>query len=519
MIHPNLLAITGKKQCIAIVCNQWGDTGKGKFVDLFSDWADLILRGTGGSNAGHTLVVNGVKYVFHLLPSGMLYDKYGKINMLGRGVAFDPRVVSEELSILDAGRVSHDHFKISYEAPLMLPYHLLVDRIDDKSQKVGTTGRGIGPLYSDYYARQSLFVNDMLNKDMFAKKLRKFLSAKRVILNSLDKDLAREVLSHEHLCNGAFFNDKTILDADAIIEMYTEKFANELGGYVTDTTKIVKGMLHRGKNVLLEGAQGALLSIDYGTTKYQTSSDCSIEGLAKGCGLKESQVDLILGITKAFYMTRVGNGPFPTKYGGKASEEWAEHVNNLQEEYEKQGIKKTPKDVERECVSSRSLEEMLNSNNELEQGIAVRIMGDEYGATTGRLRDPGALDLVALRYSMGINGRDIVLTKVDVLSKMKEIKLCVSYTYNGPDINYAGEKLSTGDKLYGFPRHSEILGECSPNYETFPGWLSDIKGETNYDKLPRQLKAITDFIESSTRASIRIISTGAERNETIIKPF
>ncbi len=518
MRYPNLSAITDKKQCIAIVCNQWGDTGKGKFVDLFSDWADIIIRGTGGSNAGHTLLVDGVKYVFHLLPSGMLHDKDGKINMLGRGVAFDPRVVSEELSILDASHKSHDNLKISYEAPLILPYHLLVDRIDDRSHKVGTTGRGIGPLYADYYARQSLFVNDMLNKGLFAKKLRKFLSSKKAILNSLDKAMAKEVLSHEHLCNGAFSSEKTILDEDAIIEMYTEKFAKELGHYVTDTSKIAKDMLNKGKHVLLEGAQGTLLSIDYGTTKYQTSSDCSIEGLAKGCGLKEPQVDLVLGITKAFYMTRVGNGPFPTKYGGKESEEWVEKINDAQAGLEKLGIKTTPKEIEKGLVN-KPLEEMLNGDNETEQGIAVRILGDEYGATTGRLRDPGALDLVALSYAMGINGRDIVLTKVDILSKMKKIKLCTSYTYEGPDVFYAGRQLRHNEVLTEFPRFSEILGHCKPNYETFGGWLSDISGETSYDNLPAQLKNIINFIESETRANVRVISTGAGRNDTVIKQF
>ena len=502
MLYANTDKLTKNKHCIAIVCNQWGDTGKGKFVDLFSDWADVIVRGTGGGNAGHTLVVNDQRYIFHLIPSGILYDSIGKINVIGRGVAFDPRILCEELEILNQSKKSYNNLKISHEAPLMLPYHLLVDRINDKSEKVGTTGRGIGPLYSDYYARKSLFVNDMLNKDLFAKKLRKFLAEKEAILKSLNKELAKKVLSHEHLCNGAFFDKKKVLNLDSIVEFYTGQFAEQLSHFITETSKIAKDTLHRQRNVLLEGAQGTLLSIDYGTTRYQTSSDCSIEGLAKGSGLKEKNVDLVLGITKAFYMTRVGNGPFPTEFGGKHGETWCDKMKKEEEQKE----------------FTSNLEDLLNDEeNTLGQGIATRILGNEYGATTGRLRRTGWLDLVALEYSMGINGKHLALTKLDVLSKMKKIKLCTSYTYHGSDMVYADQILENGDIIDEFPRFSEILEKCEPNYLEFDGWMSDIYGETSLERLPKQLMHILEVIENLTGAHIDIISTGPDRNHTIVR--
>lgn len=516
MVIKNLEELLYDKYCIAIVCNQWGDTGKGKFVDLFSDWADLIIRGTGGANAGHTLVVDGKKYVFHLIPSGILYDKLGKINAIGRGVAFDPKIVCDELNILDEHNLSYEHLRISYEAPLVLPYHKLLDMIHDKSGKIGTTAKGIGPLYSDYYARDSLYVNDMLNKDIFVKKLKRALEKKEQILKSLNKDLVKEALNKKEFLNGAFYNEKTVLDIDAVIDIYINDYAKRLYHFVSDTGKLAKDFNNNYKNVLLEGAQGTLLSIDHGTTKYQTSSDCSIEGLAKGCGLKERDVDLVFGITKAFYMTRVGYGPFPTEFGGEESEDWINQIDNLRKELKEKGIDKTPKEIEAENAAT-NLEDMLNGNGEKEQGVAIRILGDEYGATTGRLRRTGWLDLVALKYAMTINGNELALTKLDVLSKMKKIKLCTSYTYEGSDIVCGDTIFKNGDVVTEFPRFSEVLERCKPNYAEFDGWMSEVYGEKELSKLPKKLMIIIDVIEKFTNGHISMISTGPEREQTIIR--
>ena len=493
--------LSGKK-CVAVVCNQWGDTGKGKFVDLLSSWADIIIRGTGGANAGHTIVVNGQEFIFHLIPSGILHDTDGKVNVLGRSVAFDPRVVIEELDVLADNNVKVNNLKISHQAPLMLPWHIMIDRIGVKKQKIGTTGRGIGPLYSAFTARHSLFVNDIFNRDVFREKLVKFFEDKKRILSTIDKGVAKEVLNHPHLCNGAFFDEKDILNIDAIVDKYTGEFADRLKSYIIDLREYVDQALQDNKNILLEGAQGTLLSIDYGTTKYQTSSDCTIAGLAKGSGLKEQQVDYVFGITKAFYMTRVGNGPFPTELGGKQSEEYCDS-NHTKDEEAKQ--------------YAGQLDKLLVAEDGFERGVGIRLLGGEYGATTGRTRRTGWLDLVALKYAMQFNGPNLTLTKVDVLSRLAKIKLAVKYKYTGPEIFYAGQKLSPGDEIDFFPRFSEILYDCQPIYQEFDGWKSDISQLEDYDQLPEQVKKIINFIEDYTSGKIDVVSVGPDRGQTIFK--
>jgi adenylosuccinate synthase len=490
------------KNCVAVVCNQWGDTGKGKFVDLLSTWADIIIRGTGGANAGHTIVVNEQKHIFHLLPSGILHDSQGKVNIIGRGVAFDPQAVIDELDILQKANLQVKNLKISHQAPLILPYHILIDRISDKSQQIGTTGRGIGPLYTDYTARHSLFLNDIFNKDLFREKLTKYLATKQSILAGLDKKLAKEVLAHPHLGSGAYFHPATILDIEAIVEKYTGEFATKLKAYIIDLESFVQEALKSNKKILLEGAQGTLLSIDFGTTKFQTSSDCTIDGLARGAALREDQVDHVFGIAKAFYMTRVGNGPFPTEFGGK-----------LSEDYCSQGITKDQEKAEH----LNKVEEYISGDDQFKLGIAVRLIGDEYGATTGRTRRNGWLDLVALKYAMQYNGPSLVLTKVDVLDKFAKIKLAVAYQYNGPDIFYAGSEIKTGQQLDFFPRFSEILYHCEPVYQEFVGWQTSISNIEDYEALPEAIKKIVDFIEQYTGGKIEIISVGPDREQTIFK--
>ena len=490
------------KQVVAVACNQWGDTGKGKLVDLLSNWADIIIRGTGGANAGHTIVVDGIQNIFHLIPSGILHDQDNKINVLGRGVAFDPRVVIEELDILAGANINIKNLKISHQAPLMLPYHLLIDRVSDKKQKIGTTGRGIGPLYTDFTARHSLFVNDIFNKEVFRDKLIKFLEIKKSTLNKIDVAQAKEILNHPHLENGIYFDEENILNIDAIVDKYTGEYADRLRDYIIDLENFVTKAKQEKKNILLEGAQGLLLSIDYGTTKFQTSSDCAIAGLAKGCGLRDDQVDYVFGITKAFYMTRVGNGPFPTELGGKQSEEYCDS-NHTKDEEAKQ--------------YAGQLDKLLVAEDGFERGVGIRLLGGEYGATTGRTRRTGWLDLVALKYAMQFNGPNLTLTKVDVLSRLAKIKLAVKYKYTGPEIFYAGQKLSPGDEIDFFPRFSEILYDCQPIYQEFDGWKSDISQLEDYDQLPEQVKKIINFIEDYTSGKIDVVSVGPDRGQTISK--
>tara|TARA_Y100000310_G_scaffold308996_1_gene352649 strand:- start:4015 stop:5520 length:1506 start_codon:yes stop_codon:yes gene_type:complete len=484
---------------LAIVCNQWGDTGKGKFVDYFSEWADIIARGTGGANAGHTILINGKKFVFHIVPSGIIHDFEGKINIIGKGVAFEPRVVKEELDVLDKAGLSYKNLKIAYNAKLVLPQHMLMDRIkeaDSGSKKIGTTGRGIGPVYADYVSRVGLSVNDMLNKEVLVKKIKKNLAEKIKLLRCYDKEAIKEIMHHPHLSDGRFYSEEEFFDVNAIAEEYYEygKFFKDM---ICDTDKLLKDVLGR-KRILLEGAQGILLSVEHGSYPYVTSSDPSIQGLTKGVGLDEKDVDLVLGIVKAFYMTRVGKGPFPTELGGERSEEWCNTHTRADEEKEYGGG-------------------TVNSSDEFEQGVGIRFSGSEYGATTGRPRRTGWLDLPLLRNAIKVNGSDVILTKLDVLDGCKIIKVCMEYEYDGDDY-FIGEKVfRKGDRINVGVPDVNILKHCRPIYKEFPGWESDITKAKCYDELPENLKKIIDFVWESVGVNAKMISVGPEREQTIFK--
>lgn len=483
-------------QVVAVVCNQWGDTGKGKIIDLLAKDADVIIRGTGGANAGHTIIIGDKKHVFHLLPSSVLHPN--KTHVIGKGVAFDPKIVIDELKILNDNGIQ-PNLLISYEAPLVLPFHLLFDRYKDQQEKIGTTGMGIGSLYSDYVSRIGLYVNDLLNPKVFKKKLTSYFESKRFLLKNMNKKIAKKILYHEHLNNGMYYNSDTIIDFNALLETYIN-YGKLLKNKITNTTEYVRKAKKKGLKILLEGSQGALLSIDYGTTKYQTSSDCTIEGLTKGCGLNETTVDHICGVAKAFYMTRVGAGPFPTEFGGKKSELYCNKGYTKEDEQKKYYNNK-----------------LLSSVDEFELGINIRILGNEYGATTGRTRRTGWLDLVALKYAMQINGSKLALTKVDVLSSIDKIKLCVAYKYVGEEINYAGKILKKGTILTSFPRFSEVLYNCEPVYETLAGWQEEITKIRNYENLPLKLKNLINYVENYTNGQVEIISVGPRREEVIFK--
>ncbi len=484
---------------LAIVCNQWGDTGKGKFVDYFAEWADVIARGTGGANAGHTIIIGEKEYIFHLVPSGILYDKEGKINIIGSGAALDPRVVFEELDILKREGLSFNNLKISKDAKLVMPQHLLVDRAKEISAegKIGTTGRGIGPAYVDHYDRVGLRVNDILNPELFRQKLEKNIKRKMLMLRSIDKSVLKEIMHHEHLGGGKFWSEEEIFDIDALHEAYIG-YGKAMAGMIADTDTIVREASGK-KNILLEGAQGNLLSVDIGTYPYVTASDCSVRGLAKGVGLSDRDVDLTLGIVKAPYMTRVGEGPFPTELGGLESAKWC-------------GTKGITKQTEKEKYPEASIDDA----DEFTQGVAMRKAGGEYGATTGRPRRTGWLDLPLLKYSMIWSGPHVILTKIDVLDNAKDIKICHAYEYDGPDHVIGERTLRKGDVLDMAIVEGEVISHCKPLYTTFPGWLEKTSDKKSYEELPAKLKTILDFIKEKTGVVIDIISIGPDRDQTII---
>ncbi|EKE11801.1 MAG: hypothetical protein ACD_15C00025G0001 [uncultured bacterium] len=495
----NLKDWLGGAKTVSVTCNQWGDSGKGKIVDILAEWADIIARGQGGNNAGHTIVINGKKYIFHLIPSGILHDGKGKINLIGNGVVFNPKVVLEEMNILESEGHSYRNFMLAMNAKLILPQHILLDQMKESQSggfRIGTTGRGIGPAYTDHYARVGLIVNDMLNPDVFRRKLEANLRDKMRFLRDIPREIIETIMRQDCLDSGIFYHSVDVFNVEAITECYLE-YGRFLKDFIFDTDAFMRESVGE-KNIVLEGAQGLFLSVDKGTYPFVTSSDSSIQGLARGVGLMDGDIDLSLGIVKAFYMTRVGGGPFPTEMGGEESEKYCERTDVNQGN-------------EQEIFSDAD----MNSEKDFLRGVGIRMAGGEYGATTGRPRRVGWLDLPMLRYAVNMFGPDIILTKLDVLNECREIKLCVEYVYQGPDFNLGPEKLIKGSKLSVAVPNSEVMRYCHPVYKAFPGWLSDLSGIDNEYDLPDKLVEIIDFIRNETGARPWIISIGPDRKETI----
>jgi adenylosuccinate synthase len=465
---------------IAIICNQWGDTGKGKFSDYFaSQWADVIARGTGGNNAGHTVVVNGTERIFHLIPSGITGDAEGKINILGNGMVIDISVLCRELDELNKEGISYNNLMISKDANVIMPYHIARDVAKDKSQRaggVGSTGRGIGPCYTDKVARKGILIEDLFDRDKLSKKI----------------DSAKERYPEQ------------VINTDEVIGRLFP-FVERIKPFVRDTISEMREFRNQGKKILLEGAQGLLLSIEYGTYPYVTSSDCSLNGTAAGVGLSAKMVDLPLGIVKFPFMTRVGAGPFPSELGGRKSEDYcAEDGHAKGDELKQYGIPHQPTEKGfRYNPKDSKILEMIKSDDEFIQGIGIRLAAGEYGATTGRPRRTGWTDAVAARYAVGINGPLMILTKPDCLSDTGDFRLCFGY--------------DDGKKVHDrFSRSAEFLRGVTPVHRKY-GRYGDISDVRTYGRLPASLKnAITDF-NNFTGGKVVAVSVSAERDATIIR--
>jgi adenylosuccinate synthase len=414
-----------------LVGSQWGDEGKGKIVDILSEKFDIVARYQGGANAGHTVEIGNKKYVLHLIPSGILRENC--ICIIGNGVVIDPTALLEEIDLLESfGIKVEGRLLISHNAHLIMPYHKLLDSINEsRENKIGTTGKGIGPCYVDKYARKGIRIVDLQNKKILEEKIR---------LNMKEKnDLLWKMYEQEGL------------DVEQIIKTYLE-FDKRIDKYIKDVPVYLNNAISEGKSILLEGAQGALLDVDHGTYPYVTSSNPTSGGACTGTGIPPNKIDTVAGIVKA-YTTRVGWGPFPT--------------------------------------------ELLDSNGE-----TLRSAGAEFGATTGRPRRCGWFDAPLVKYSSVINGLDYVaLTKLDVLSNFKEIKVCINYRYEG--------KI-----LRSFPTDFERLSNAVPVYESLPGWDTDITSCTSYNNLPQKAKDYLDFISEMAGIKISIISVGPKREQT-----
>ena len=403
---------------IAILGAQWGDEGKGKIVDLLTEKCDAVVRFQGGHNAGHTLVVDNKTTILHLVPSGILHDNVKCI--IGNGVVLSLDALSDELQILEKNQVRIDgRLLISDNCPLILPVHIALDKareIKKGSDKIGTTGRGIGPAYEDKVSRRGLRLGDLSNPEVSLKKLEELLDYHNFILKN-------------------YYMADTF-DANKMHERLLEQY-QVYKEYVIDVPEYVENLFINNKKVVFEGAQGTLLDIDHGTYPFVTSSNTTVGGIFTGSGVSPKKLDYVLAIVKA-YTTRVGSGPFMT--------------------------------------------ELFD-----EQGKILSTKGHEVGATTGRQRRCGWLDLVSLKRSIIINGfTGICLTKLDVLDTFEKIQVCVNYKDN------------------------------KPVYKEYEGWVQNIAGINNYEDLPKNAKIYIKAIEDFLNVPIDIVSNGPGREENIV---
>ena len=308
---PTIDDLLQGKQVVAVVCNQWGDTGKGKFVDWFSEWADVIVRGTGGNNAGHTIVIGDEKFAFNLIPSGIVHDSEGKLNVIGNGVVLNPAILTREMGALDARGKTYNGLRISGCAHLITPDEMILEAAleEAKERPIGTTMRAIGPTYASKAYRTGVRVNDLFDKDHFVKQFKgKFMQNARIAVNACGMALTKieEIIRTEKFRQRSGMSLEKF-DPDDIIEIYMQ-FADKLRQFVTNTQHLVAESLRNGKKVLGEGAQGAILDIDHGTYPFVTSSNCTGAGLASGMGIPPTAIDLLVGVAKMFYKI-VRDGP------------------------------------------------------------------------------------------------------------------------------------------------------------------------------------------------------------------
>ncbi len=420
-----------------VVGAQWGDEGKGKIVDVLSDRFDLVARYAGGHNAGHTVIIRGQKFVLQLVPCGVLRPDCRAV--IGNGVVLDPLAFLKEVGKLrELGVNVDEQLFVSNRAQVILPYHRMIELASENApgrQKIGTTSRGIGPAYEDKMHRSGLRVIDLLNRSLLKTHIENACNEKNAVAHAL------------------FGTDP--LDPIKMYDEYAEA-AERIRPFVTDTEKLLNDAIRQGQSVMFEGAQGTMLDIDHGTYPFVTSSSSTAGGAVIGTGVGPTAIGTVVGVTKA-YVTRVGEGPFPTEIWGEPSE-------------------------------------------------LLRARGQEYGAVTGRPRRCGWLDLPLLRYSNEINGTEwLVVTKLDVLDSFAEIPICTGYRMGGRGLDTIPADVSGFEQI-------------EPVYTKFEGWQTSTEGITDFEQLPPAAQKYLRFLEAESGARIGMVSTGPDREQTMILP-
>jgi len=418
-----------------VVGAQWGDEGKGKIVDLLAQQSDLVCRYQGGPNTGHTIVVGVETFKIRQIPTGIIARKPC---VIGNGCVIDPEVLIGELDRFEQLGYPVDAVHLSGNAHLIMPWHVAIDQASERrlgKLQIGTTKRGVGPAYADKASRIGIRVQDVLDPKILRQKIEVALAEKNLWLERI--------------------YDVDPFDLEDVATRY-EEYARRLRPHISDTSLIVDEALRAGRDVLFEGAQATLLDLDHGTYPFVTSSNPTAAGAAVGTGIGPTRIDTVIGVAKA-YVTRVGEGPFPSEIEGPGQER-------------------------------------------------VRELGGEYGTVTGRGRRCGWLDLVALRYAVRVNGLDrLALTKLDVLSHFDEIPVCVRY------------RLPDGAETEHFPAHQSDFHAARPVVTTLAGWKEDLDGCATVDELPEAARAYVDFVERELDVAVTLVGTGAERESVLTR--
>lgn len=415
----------------AVIGAQWGDEGKGKIIDFLAENAAVIARYSGGNNAGHTVINDAGTFKLHLVPSGICWPH--AMNVIGNGVVVDPDVLLKEITEnnLDPSRLA-----VSDRAHLIMPYHIALDQLEEERRgdaKIGTTGRGVGPAYVDKVSRQGLRVGELLDPEDLALRLPDIVAFKNEVITKI-------------------YGGEPI-ELDAIFEK-AKMWATELAPYIRPVENMIADALESDENVIVEGAQGALLDLDHGTYPFVTSSNPTVGGTLTGLGMGPRSYGGVAGVFKA-YCTRVGEGPFPTEIHG-------------------------------------------------EEGDRIREMAGEFGVTTGRARRIGWFDGVAAKYSARVNGFDgMIITRLDTLDGWDEIKICVAYEIDGVRTDQ-------------FPVDAVTLDRAKPIYESLSGWTESTRSITEPSQINSGAKAYLDKLEEVVGIPVKIVSTGPHRNETLV---
>ncbi len=420
---------------IVVVGAQWGDEGKGKATDQLGSQVDYVVKFNGGNNAGHTVVVGSEKYALHLLPSGILSP--GVTPVIGNGVVIDIEVLFQELDALEARGVDVSRLLVSSAAHIIAPYNRTVDKVTERflgKRKIGTTGRGIGPTYSDKINRVGLRMQDLFDEKILTQKVEGALDQKNHLLVKV-------------------YNRRAITVEETVEELLG--YAERVRPMVADTSLVLNQALDAGKTVLFEGGQATMLDVDHGTYPFVTSSNATAGGVCTGSGIGPTRIDRVVGVIKA-YTTRVGEGPFPT--------------------------------------------ELFDDKGEF-----LRSTGGEFGVTTGRPRRCGWYDAVVARYSARINGlTDFALTKLDVLTGIEQIPVCVAYDVDG----------ARHDEM---PYDQSAFHHAKPIFEYFEGWTEDITGARTFEELPRQAQEYVLALEAMSGSRMSVIGVGPDREATIVR--